>query len=214
MADIENPISIEKGQDVQGQKPQEAGAFPPGVLDKAREYGVQPSQWQQYGQHIQAEYDKIMQNIVAEYKLLDEVEQSKILRALESGDEHALDDVLINVEAHLMNQDKELPHVLNNLKKVAAKKILDLAHAGKLPELPASTSSTAQDDSLQTIVDILLTFFQAANAIDQEQIILGLKAGQYQVLDTLINKLPSFGYQLESLDLALLKQRTAEKLLS
>lgn len=139
MADLENPAAIEKGQDAMGsQKPAESGAIPPGVMEKAREYGVQPGQWQQYGQHIQDEYTRIVNTIMSEYKLLDQVEQNRIIQAIESGDEHALDEVLLLVNAHLMGQDRELPHVLNNLKKVAAKKILSLAEAGKLAALSTS----------------------------------------------------------------------------
>ncbi|MBI4836292.1 MAG: hypothetical protein HY817_03450 [Candidatus Abawacabacteria bacterium] len=213
MADIENPIGLEKGHDVQGQKPSEAGAIPPGVMEKASEYGVQPSQWQQYGQHIQDEYNRIMNVIMHEYKLLDEVEQTRILKALESGDDHALDDVLLLVEAHLQGQNRELPHVLGNLKKVAAKKIIDLAAEGKLETAIPTKQAQYQDDALAPVVEIIVTFFQTANVAEQQAIKLALVAGTPQALDALVQKLTAFGYKLEELNIDELKRRAAEKIL-
>lgn len=210
MADIENPIGLEKGQDVQGTKPAESGAFPAGVLDKAREYGVQPGQWQQYGQHIQDEYNRIMGNIMAEYKLLDQVEQERIIRALESGDEHALDDVLLLVDAHLKGQDKELPHVLNNLKKVAAKKILELADSGKL--VTEVVNNSQPDDDLAVVVEVVLTLFQTLNKPDQDEILISVAAGNTSILDRLFTKLTTFGYDLANIDMKQLQERTIQKL--
>lgn len=213
MADLENPAAIEKGQDAMGsQKPAESGAIPPGVMEKAREYGVQPGQWQQYGQHIQDEYTRIVNTIMSEYKLLDQVEQNRIIQAIESGDEHALDEVLLLVNAHLMGQDRELPHVLNNLKKVAAKKILSLAEAGKLAALPNSQQASVQDE-LAPVVEVVLTLFQTLNVPQQEEMVASLRQGDSAALDTLIAKLTTFGYQLESLDLADLRGRVSKRLL-
>lgn len=213
MADLEKPAAIEKGQDVMGsQKPAESGAIPPGVMEKAREYGVQPGQWQQYGQHIQDEYTRIVNTIMSEYKLLDQVEQNRIIQAIESGDEHALDEVLLLVNAHLMGQDRELPHVLNNLKKVAAKKILSLAEAGKLAALSTSQQASVQDE-LAPVVEVVVTLFQTLNVPQQEEMVLSLRGGDSAALDTLIAKLTTFGYQLESLDLADLRARVTKRLL-
>lgn len=213
MADLENPAAIEKGQDAMGsQKPAESGAIPPGVMEKAREYGVQPGQWQQYGQHIQDEYTRIVNTIMSEYKLLDQVEQNRIIQAIESGDEHALDEVLLLVNAHLMGQDRELPHVLNNLKKVAAKKILSLAEAGKLAALSTSQQASVQDE-LAPVVEVVVTLFQTLNVPQQEEMVVSLRRGDSAALDTLIAKLTTFGYQLESLDLADLRARVTKRLL-
>jgi len=124
MPELESPINIEKGEEGPGKKPEE-GEIPAGVLEKAREYGVQPSQWQQYGQQIQQEYDRIVKAVMSEYQLLDKVEQEKIIHALQSGDDSALDQVLATVQSSVKEQDRALPGVMNNLKKVAAKKILE-----------------------------------------------------------------------------------------
>ncbi len=124
MADIENPINIEKGEEGAGKKPQE-GEIPAGVMEKAREYGVQPSQWQQYGGQIQQEYDRIVEAVKAEYKLLDKLAQEKIIQGIESGDDSALDQLLASVQSNIKEQGQTLPGVMSNLKKVAAKTILE-----------------------------------------------------------------------------------------
>ncbi len=212
MADIENPIGLEKGQDVQGTKPAESGAIPAGVLEKAKEYGVQPGQWQQYGQHMQDEYNRIVSNIMTEYKLLDQVEQERIIRALESGDDHALDEVLLMVDAHLKGQDKELPHVLNNLKKVAAKKILELAADGKLSNPVPATQSSTQDDPLHPVVEVIVTLYQTLNAPDQQTIFKQIASGDMSGIENLIVKLEQFGYKPQELDRKRLYPRIIERL--
>lgn len=210
MADIENPIALEKSQDSIGQsKAQEAGEFPPGVIEKAQEYGVQPSQWQQYGTQIQGEYDRIVKLIMKEYKMLDEVEQKEILLAIQSGDDSALDDVLLHVEARLTDQDRALPSVMNNLKKVAAKNILQLAAEGKLNK----NVLAQRDDTLAQIVDILVGLFRALNQPEQDSMMVAIKQGNLGVLDSLIHNLPMLGYKTDKVDSNMLKQALAKKLL-
>ncbi len=209
MADIENPIALEKSQDSVGQsKAQETGEYPPGVMEKASEYGVQPSQWQQYGAQIQGEYDRIVKLIMKEYKMLDEIEQNEILLAIQSGDDSALDDVLLHVEAKLADQDRALPSVMNNLKKVAAKNILQLAAEGKL-----HTNVVAQrDDTLVQIVDILVGLFRALNQPEQDNVMANIKQGNLAILDSLIHNLPMLGYKTDKVDRNVLKQAFAKKL--
>jgi hypothetical protein len=209
MADIENPIALEKSQDSLGSsKAQEAGEFPPGVMEKAREYGVQPSQWQQYGAQIQGEYDRIVKLIMKEYRMLDEVEQKEILLAIQSGDDSALDDVLLHVEARLSDQDRALPSVMNNLKKVAAKNILQLAAEGKL----GKNVVAQRDETLAQMVDILIGLFRALNQPEQDNILINIKQGNLVVLDSLLQNLPMLGYKTDKVDLNVLKQSLAQKL--
>lgn len=210
MADIENPIALEKSQDSLGNsKAQEGGEFPPGVMEKAREYGVQPSQWQQYGTQIQGEYDRIVKLIMKEYKMLDEVEQNEILLAIQSGDDSALDDVLLHVEARLSDQDRALPSVMNNLKKVAAKNILQLAAEGKL----GKNTVAQRDETLAQMVDILVGLFRALNQPEQDAILSSIKQGNLVLLDSLLQNLPMLGYKTDKVDLNVLKQTLAQQLL-
>ncbi|MBP7057374.1 hypothetical protein KBB08_02695 [Candidatus Gracilibacteria bacterium] len=212
MADIENPIALERSQDTIGQsKPQEAGAFPPGVVEKAKEYGVQPGQWQQYGQQIQQEYDRIMKLIMKEYKLLDQAEQMEIIKAIESGDDSALDDVMLHVDARLTDQDRALPHVLNNIKKVAAKNILELASQGKLfaHQEPAQQPNKA----LLDLVEVLVTLYKGLNQQEQIHIATALKKGDVFVLDSLVQQLPMLGLKLEMIDTKELKEVAAKRIL-
>lgn len=210
MADIENPIALEKSQDSLGNsKAQEGGEFPPGVMEKAREYGVQPSQWQQYGTQIQNEYDRIVKLIMKEYKMLDEVEQKEILLAIQSGDDSALDDVLLHVEARLSDQDRALPSVMNNLKKVAAKNILQLAAEGKL----GKNSVAQRDETVAQMVDILMGLFRALNQPEQDAILSNIKQGNLVALDSLLQNLPMLGYKTDKVDLNAVKQVLAQRLL-
>ncbi len=210
MADIENPIALEKSQDAMGKsQAQEGGEFPPGVMEKAREYGVQPSQWQQYGAQIQGEYDRIVKLIMKEYKMLDDVEQKEILLAIQSGDDSALDDVLLNVEARLSDQDRALPSVMNNLKKVAAKNILQLAAEGKLGHGVVAK----RDEAMTQLVDILLGLFRALNQPEQDSTMIAIKQGNLAVLDSLVGNLPMLGYKTDKVDLLVLKQTLAQKLI-
>lgn len=211
MADIENPIALEKSQDSLGNsKAQEGGEFPPGVMEKAREYGVQPSQWQQYGTQIQGEYDRIVKLIMKEYKMLDEVEQNEILLAIQSGDDSALDDVLLHVEARLSDQDRALPSVMNNLKKVAAKNILQLAAEGKL----GKNTVAQRDETIAQLVDILVGLFRALNQPEQDSMLINIKQGNLVVLDSLLQNLPMLGYKTDKVDMNVLKQTLAQQLIT
>lgn len=211
MADIENPIALEKSQDSLGNsKAQESGEFPPGVMEKAREYGVQPSQWQQYGTQIQGEYDRIVKLIMKEYKMLDEVEQNEILLAIQSGDDSALDDVLLHVEARLSDQDRALPSVMNNLKKVAAKNILQLAAEGKL----GKNTVAQRDETIAQLVDILVGLFRALNQPEQDSMLINIKQGNLVVLDSLLQNLPMLGYKTDKVDMNVLKQTLAQQLIT
>lgn len=68
-------------------------------------------------------------------------------------------------------------------------------------------------DELAPVVEVVVTLFQTLNVPQQEEMVLSLRRGDSAALDTLIAKLTTFGYQLESLDLADLRARVTKRLL-
>ncbi len=70
-----------------------------------------------------------------------------------------------------------------------------------------------RDETLAQMVDILIGLFRALNQPEQDTILTNIKQGNLVVLDSLLQNLPMLGYKTDKVDLNVLKQALAQKLL-